>query len=212
MRAPLRDRDHAGRLLAPLVVEAVGAGEDRIVLAIPRGGAVVAVPVARALGAPLDVVVPRKLGAPGQPELAIGAIADGVRVLDEDLIARLGVGPERLEREIAAAEAEVRRRTQAYRGDRPDLGLGGRTAVIVDDGIATGSTALAAAGWARRAGAAHVVIAAPVASSVTVGRLEAAGETVIVLATPEPFRAVGQWYERFDQVSDEEVRAALAVG
>jgi putative phosphoribosyl transferase len=206
----LRDRTHAGGLLAPVVADALGGETGCVVLGIVRGGVVVALPVARALGVALDVAVPRKLGAPGQPELAIGAVADGVQVLDEELIERLGVGEERLARAVADAEAEIRRRTVAYRGDAPPPALAEATAVIVDDGIATGSTALAAAAWARLGGATRVMIAAPVASSATVRRLADAGETVIVLATPEPFHAVGQWYDRFEQVDDEEVRAALA--
>jgi putative phosphoribosyl transferase len=141
------DRDDAGKKLAAEIVRVVQ--DPAVVLGIPRGGVLVAVPVAKALGAPLDVVVPRKVGAPFNPELGLGAVAPGVRVLDETLIARLGVSADYLEGEIARQEEEIARRTAAYRGDRPAVELEGRTAVIVDDGVATGGTALAAARWAR---------------------------------------------------------------
>jgi putative phosphoribosyl transferase len=202
------DRAEAGHLLA----EAVGAeiSGDAVVLGVPRGGVLVAVPVAARLGAPLDVVVPKKLGAPGNPELGIGAVAPGVRVLDEGLLSRLSVSSAYLEREIAREEAEISRRMSLYRGQRPPLDLEGRWAVVVDDGVATGGTAQAALAWARAAGSAAVVFAAPVAPPDTVGALRAACDRVIVLLQPQPFFAVGQWYERFEQVTDEEVRAALA--
>jgi len=181
-----------------------------VVLGIPRGGVLVAVPVARRLGAPLDVVVPKKVGAPFNPELGLGAVAPGVRVLDEDLIRRLGVADDYLEREIRREEAEIERRTDAYRGGRPPLELEGRTAVIVDDGVATGGTAVAAARWARAQRAPTVVFAAPVGPPDTAARLGAACDTVVLLHTPAFFAAVGEWYDRFDQVTDDEVRTALA--
>ncbi|HEX6843978.1 MAG TPA: phosphoribosyltransferase family protein, partial [Actinomycetota bacterium] len=142
-----RDRIEAGEELGAALRDVVT--EPCVVLAIPRGGVLVAVPVARALGAPLDLVVPKKLGAPGRRELGIGAVAPGVRVLDEGLIARLGVSAGYLDREIAREEEEIERRTRAYRGDRAPLDLVGRTGVIVDDGIATGGTARASIAWAR---------------------------------------------------------------
>jgi len=202
------DREEAGIRLAAALADAVTG--PSVVLGIPRGGVLVAVPVARGLGAPLDLVVPKKVGAPFNPELGLGAVAHGVRVLDEDLISRLGVTPEYLEREIALEEAEIGRRTAAYRRGLPDLKLEGRTAVIVDDGVATGGTALAAARWARAQRAPTVVFAAPVGPPGTAARLGAACDTVLLLHAPHAFAAVGEWYDRFDQVSDDEVRAALA--
>ncbi|HTG46214.1 MAG TPA: phosphoribosyltransferase family protein [Actinomycetota bacterium] len=202
------DRTDAGERLAPLVAAAVGG--PAVVLGIPRGGVVVAVPVARLLGAPLDVIVPRKLGAPAQPELGIGAVAPGVCILDDDLIARLHVSRDYLDAEIARQRAEIVRRTERYRGGRAPLDLGAVAAVLVDDGVATGATAFAAIASARAAGAAHVIFAAPVAPPETAARLGEAADRAVVLTTPPWFAAVGEWYERFDQVSDEEVQAALA--
>jgi putative phosphoribosyl transferase len=204
------DRQDAGNQLAPAVAERVHG--DAVVLGVPRGGVLVAVPVARALGAPLDVVVPKKIGAPDNPELGIGAIAPGVRVLDEDLIARLRVPDTYVEEETARVEAEIARRAERYRGGRPPVALAGRTAVIVDDGVATGGTAFAAVAWARAQGGGSVVFAAPVGPASTAARLAAACDDVVFLLTPATFAAVGQWYERFDQVTDEEVREALAMG
>jgi putative phosphoribosyl transferase len=203
-----RDRIDAGERLAVVVAEAVR--DPAVVLAVPRGGFIVGVPVARALDAPLDVVVPRKVGAPGNPELGLGAVAPGVRVLDEDMIERLGVTDEYLDEEIAREEAEILRRTERYRGGRPPVDLSGRVAVVVDDGVATGGTALAALAWANANGPSRTVFAAPVAPPSTVGRLASVCDGVIVLETPSLFFAVGEWYQRFDQVSDEEVMAALA--
>lgn len=201
------DRLDAGRRLADALKE--HAGPDAVVLAIPRGGVIVGEVVAATLGVPLDVVVPRKVGAPGNPELGLGAVAPGVRVLDPWLIERLGVSEEYLEREIAAEEAETVRRLQAYRGDRPPLDLTGKTAIVVDDGVATGGTAVAALRWARAQGAATVVLAVPVAPPQTIQRLSHEADEVVALATPEPFFAVGEWYRIFDQTSDDEVLAAL---
>jgi len=202
------DREDAGTKLAAEIVRVVPG--PAVVLGIPRGGVVVAVPVAKTLRAPLDVVVPRKVGAPFNPELGLGAVAPGVRVLDDALIARLGVSTEYLEGEIAREEAEIVRRTAAYRGDRPAVELEGRTAVIVDDGVATGGTALAAVAWARAQRAPAVVFGAPVGPPETAARLGATCDAVVLLQTPYGFSAVGEWYDRFDQVSDDEVRAALA--
>jgi len=201
------DREDAGRRLASAVAEVVTG--PAVVLGIPRGGVLVAVPVAQTLEAPLDVVVPKKIGAPFNPELGLGAVAPGIRVLDDGLIARLRVSPEYLEREIEREEAEIERRTAAYRGGRPPLDLVGRTAVVVDDGVATGGTALAAALWARAQRAPTVVFAAPVGPPDTAARLAAACDRVVLLHAPHAFAAVGEWYDRFDQVDDDEVRAAL---
>ena len=203
------DRTDAGTRLAEAVAEVVRG--PAVVLGIPRGGVIVAAPVARRLGAPLDVVVPKKVGAPFNPELGLGAVAPGVRVLDEGLIRRLGVSEDYVDREIEREEAEIERRTAAYRGGRPPLDLEGRSAVIVDDGVATGGTAIAAARWARAQRAPTVVFGAPVGPPETAARLGAACDAVVLLQTPGSFAAVGEWYERFDQVTDDEVRRALAV-
>lgn len=203
-----RDRQDAGARLATALADRITDGE-LVVLAIPRGGVIVAKPVARALGAPLDVVVPRKLGAPGNPELAIGAVAPGVRVLDHRLIGTLGVPDDYVEQEAVAQEREIGRRTRRYRGNRPPLSLRGATAVVVDDGVATGSTAMAALRWARDQGAARVVFAAPVGPTAAVPHLESVADQVVILETPPSFHAVGEWYDAFDQVTDEEVFDAL---
>ena len=186
------------------------AGPDVVVLGIPRGGVIVGEAVARALGARFDVVIPRKVGAPGNPELGIGAIAPGVRVLDERMIEVLRVSPAYLEREIAAQEREIERRQRLYRAGRPPIDVHGRTTVVVDDGIATGGTAAAALRWARSRGAEVVVLAVPVAPGPSLTRLRAEADRIVVLETPEPFLAVGEWYRRFDQTTDDEVIAALA--
>lgn len=201
------DRTDAGERLAPLVAAVVDG--PAVVLGVPRGGVQVAAPVARLLGAPLDVVVPRKLCAPGNPELGIGAVAPGVRVLDERLIQRLGVGPDYLEAEIEREEAEIARRTAMYRGGRASASMGDRTAVVVDDGVATGGTALAALAWARAQGPVAVVFAAPVGPADTVARLSRACDAVVVPERPGSFFAVGQWYEDFTQLTDDDVRAVL---
>jgi putative phosphoribosyl transferase len=180
-----------------------------VILGIPRGGVLVAAEVARALALPLDVVVPRKIGAPSNPELGIGAVAPGVRVLDAAMIRRLDVGPAYLEREIAAQEREIERRSAAYRGGRPSADIAGRTAVVVDDGVATGGTAVAALRWARARGAREVVLAVPVAPAQAVPMLARECDRIVVLETPEPFTAVGEWYRRFGQASDADVVEAL---
>jgi putative phosphoribosyl transferase len=201
------DRGEAGELLAEVLVGRVQG--PATVLAIPRGGVVVAAVVADRLGVPLDVVVPRKLGAPGNPELAVGAVADGVQVVDAEAVARLGVDPDALRAEVARQTAEVARRTAAYRAGRPPLDLAGRTAVLVDDGVATGWTALAAARWCRRAGASRVLLAVPVGPAGLAERLRPDVDETVVLHTPEPYLAVGQAYVRFPQVGDAEVLRCL---
>lgn len=202
------DRHESGEQLAKALVEY--AGVECVVLAIPRGGVIVGEVVARALGAPLDIVVPRKIRAPGNPELGIGAVAPGVHVLDARMVEMLNVTPEYLEREIETEEREIERRQLAYREGRPGVQIRGRVAIVVDDGVATGGTAAAALRWARAQGAARVVLAVPVAPGAALGRLRPECDELVVLATPEPFFAVGEWYRRFDQTSDEEVVAALA--
>ena len=202
-----RDRHAAGRALAAAL--AGHADDDAVVLALPRGGVPVAAEVARALGAPLDVIVVRKLGVPGHPEYAMGAIGEGgVRVLDGQVIRSMRVSDEALARVSEEERAELERRVRRYR-PRPPLALVGRTAVLVDDGMATGSTELAASQVASELGAARVVVAVPVASGAAVRELRRHVDEVVCLDAPADFRAVGQCYDDFSATSDEEVVAAL---
>jgi putative phosphoribosyl transferase len=204
------DRVEAGELLAGVLAGLVEP--PALVLGIPRGGVVVAARVAARLGCPLDVVVPRKVGAPGNPELAVGAVAEGVRALDEPAIGRLGLDRAAVEAEVAAQTVEVARRTAAYRRGLPPLDLAGRVAVLVDDGVATGWTCAAAAASVRQAGAARVLAAVPVGPPGLAGRLAPVVDQVLVLATPDPYHHVGQAYEHFPQVEDEEVLRCLQEG
>ena len=201
------DRRDAGERLAAMLVDLTD--RPTVVLGIPRGGVEVAAVVAGALGAPLDVVVPRKVGAPGNPELGIGAVAEGVQVLDERLIRLLGVDAGYLEAAIAEQHREIARRVARYRGDRPAAPIVGRTAVVVDDGVATGGTAVAAVRWARAQGATAVILAVPVAPPEAVHRLRSEADEVRALLTPPYFSSVGQWYDDFPQVADERVVALL---
>ena len=201
------DRVDAGTQLARELAGTVPA--PVVVLGIARGGVIVGAEIARALGAPLDVVICRKLGAPGNPELGIGAVAPGVRVIDEPIVRALGVDDGYLERETSRQVAEIARRVEAYRAGREPVELTGVTAVVVDDGVATGVTAVAALRWARAQGATTVVFAAPVGPAGIERRLEGECDRCVVSVTPAHLRAVGQWYERFDQTTDDEVRVAL---
>ena len=202
------DRVDAGRKLARALDP---LPQDALILGIPRGGVTVARAIADVLRRSLDVLVVRKLGAPHNSELAIGAIGpNGAVTLDEDVLRALqGVSAEYIQREAAAQVAEIDRRMSLYRGDQPFPDVGGRHCVVVDDGIATGSTARAALRWLREANAQPVVLAVPVAPERTVHELEKEADHVVVLFSPQTFVAVGQWYERFDQVDDDEVVAAL---
>ncbi len=202
------DRRDAGRRLADALVGRVD--ESAVVLALPRGGVPVAAEVARSLGLQLDVIVVRKLGVPSHPEYAMGAIGElGVRILDGDVIRSTGVSDEELARVEAAERAELDRRAHRYRGDRPALPLVGRTAVLVDDGMATGSTALAASQVARLLGASKVVLAVPTASERAVVELRRAVDEVVCVHVPPDFRSVGQWYDDFSQTTDDEVEQLL---
>jgi predicted phosphoribosyltransferase len=181
------------------------------VLALPRGGVPVAYEVAAELDAPLDVIVVRKLGVPSRPELAMGAIGeDGVLVLNNEVIAHLGISDAAIARVEAAERDELRRGAARFRGGRPMLALDGRTVVIVDDGLATGSTARAAMLVARAHGASRVALAVPVAPAQSLVELAPVADEILVVATPHPFLAIGQWYRDFRQTTDEEVSRLLA--
>ncbi|MGH2921852.1 MAG: phosphoribosyltransferase [Gaiellaceae bacterium] len=185
--------------------------EDVIVLALPRGGVPVGYEVAKALGAPLDVFVVRKVGVPGHEELAMGAIASGgVLVVDEGLMSRLGIGQEQVKQAVAAELRELERREAVYRGDRPPPELEGKVVILVDDGLATGATMRAAALAVRKLNPARLVVAVPVAAVETCEQFEDVVDEVICGATPRPFYAVGLWYDDFSPTSDEEVRDLLA--
>ncbi|HEX5365655.1 MAG TPA: phosphoribosyltransferase family protein, partial [Acidimicrobiales bacterium] len=202
------DRAEAGRRLADRLGHL--RGEPLVVVGLPRGGVPVAAEVAVALGAPLDVILVRKLGVPFQPELGVGAIGeDGVRVVNREVVELTGVAPGDLAAVEARERQELERRARRYRGDRPRLPLAGRTVVVVDDGIATGSTARAACRVARVHGAARVVLAVPVAPPEWTERLAGVADEYVCVATPEPFSAIGQFYANFSQTSDEEVVALL---
>jgi erythromycin esterase-like protein/predicted phosphoribosyltransferase len=203
--APFRDRHEAGQRLAQALTR-YASRDDVVVLALPRGGVPVAFEVAQALRAPLDVFLVRKLGAPGHPEFAIGAIAaGGVRVLSEDVISSLGISPAIVDQIVAREQIELERRDKAYHGDRPKPSLRGRTVIVIDDGLATGSTMEAAISALREHHAAKIIVAAPVGAADSCHRLRAMADEVICLDTPEPFRAVGLWYRAFDQTTDAEV-------
>jgi predicted phosphoribosyltransferase len=205
-----RDRADAGRQLLSRL-GAYKADPDVLVLGLPRGGIPVAWEVARGLGAPLDVFVVRKLGVPGQEELAMGAIATGgVRVVNRDVVNALHIPPDVLDRAAAEERRELERRERSYRGDRPEPGVAGRTVILVDDGLATGSTMRAAVAALRQQAPARIVVAVPVAAPSTCAELREEVEDVVCFATPEPFMSVGRFYDDFSQTTDDEVRDALA--
>ncbi len=207
------DRTEAGRALGRAVAQRRRDGEDMVVLGLARGGVTVAAEVARELGAPLDVLVVRKLGVPGHRELAMGALAAGSIVRNEDVLASLGIDEATLTRVVAEEQQVADQREQEYRGVRPSVALAGRTAVVVDDGLATGATARAAVRALRHRETdrpARVVLAVPVAPRDTLAVLSRDVDEVVCLQVPEPFYAVGEWYRDFSQVSDAEVRQVLA--
>ncbi|MEM3437526.1 MAG: phosphoribosyltransferase [Nitrososphaerales archaeon] len=199
-----KNRLEAGRILAEALLEY--KNKNTIVLAIPRGGVVVAYEVAKALNAPLDLIIPRKIGAPDQPELAIGAITeDGTTILNQNIIQNLKVSDEYIKAEVKRQIEEIKRRIKKYLGDKPRISIKGKIVILIDDGVATGATIRAAIASIRKREPALIVLAIPVGPKDTVRELRKYADKVICLITPEPFFAIGQFYENFDQISDEEV-------
>lgn len=207
---PFRDRVEAGRVLAEELAQYAGR-DDVIVLALPRGGVPVAFEVARALHAPLDVFVVRKLGVPGHEELAMGAIASGgVLVIEPEVLEDLAI-PQDVLIDVAAREEQERlRREHEYRGDRPEPEVRGRTVIVVDDGLATGSTMRAAVAALRKLQPARIVVAVPVGARATCAEMSEEADDVVCARSPEPFLAVGEWYIEFPQTADAEVRQLLS--
>ncbi len=204
-----RDRRDAGRQLAAQLARYAGRA-DTLVLALPRGGVPVAYEIARAIGAPLDIFLVRKLGLPGHEEFAIGAIASGgVRFLNEETLRDYAISGEQVEAVVAAEELELERRERQYRGDRPFPSVEGRAVILVDDGLATGSTMRAAIAALRQERPARIIVAVPVAPPETCSELRPIVDEIVCLTTPDPFYAVGLWFEDFSQTTDEEVRDYL---
>jgi len=209
MPSRFHDRAEAGRRLADELRKYAGR-PDVIVLALPRGGVPVAFEVARALRAPLDVFIVRKLGMPGHEEFAIGALASGgVRLLNDRVVAAYGLSQREIDRVTAAEQAELERRERSYRGDRPFPDLRGKTAILVDDGLATGSTMHAAVEALRLEGPSKIVVAVPVSAAETCDAFREVADDIVCVMTPTPFHAVGLWYEDFSQTTDEEVHDLL---
>jgi len=209
---PFRDRDDAGRELGRALADKLGKRDDVLVLGLPRGGVPVAAHVAEALGAPLDVFIVRKLGVPGHEELAMGAIASGgVRVMNRDVLDYMPIPLQTIDGVAAREQRELERREREYRGARPPLDVRGKTVIIVDDGLATGSTMRAAVNALRKMEPRAVIVAVPVAATATCEdfRRDPAVDDIVCLRTPEPFQAVGLWYEDFAQTSDAEVHELL---
>ena len=206
---PFRDRSHAGRELAVLLDHYRGRS-DVVVLGLPRGGVPVAAEVAAALGAPLDVFLVRKLGVPGHVELAMGAIATGgVRVVNQSVLDALGIPPDVIETVAGREGAELERRERLYRGERPPPEIAGRVVIVVDDGLATGSTMRAAVAALRAQNPGRVVVAVPVGAAATCDQLGTDADEVVCARAPSTFRAVGEWYDDFSPTGDGEILAAL---
>jgi predicted phosphoribosyltransferase len=210
MTQPFADRHDAGRVLATHLSHYAGR-DDVVVLGLPRGGVPVAYEVAKALHAPLDVFLVRKLGVPGHEELAMGAIASGgVRVLNNEVVRGLRIPPSWVDEVTEYESAELARRERAYRGDRPPLDVAGKVAILVDDGLATGASMRAAVEALRRLGPSKIVVAVPAADPDVCDSLRRAVDEVVCAITPKPFNAVGAWYEDFSPTTDQEVRDLLA--
>ena len=210
MTPRFRDRQDAGRRLAEKLTAHAGR-PDVIVLALPRGGVPVAYAVAEALGAPLDVYLVRKLGVPGQEELAMGALATGaVVVLNEPVVRGLGIPRDVIHAVTAWQQRELERRERLYRGERPPPEVRGQTVILVDDGLATGATMRAAVAALRKQQPARIVVAVPTAPPETCEELRTEADDVVCATTPQPFQSVGLWYEDFSQTTDDEVRELLA--
>lgn len=208
-RRAFEDRKEAGRALAARL-RAYAGRSDVVVLALPRGGVPVAFPVAEALDAPLDLFLVRKLGTPGHRELAMGAIASGgIRVLNDEVVKWYGIPPHAIDAVARGEEQELMRREAAYREGRDGVPLEGRVVILVDDGLATGSTMMAAVKAVRQRNPARVIVAVPVGARDTCDALSTLADEVVCVRMPEPFSAVGQWYLDFNQTSDEEVRQLL---
>ena len=209
MELPFDNRTQAGRLLGQALLHYAGR-DDIIVLALPRGGVPVAFEVVKAINAPLDLMLVRKLGTPGQEELAMGAIAPGdVRVLNPDIVHSLRISEETIEAVAKRERKELDRRQRAYRGDRPPPQVQGHCVILVDDGLATGATMRTAIKAIRQQQPNRIVVAVPVAPADTIQTLREEADEVVCLATPEPFWAIGSWYREFPQTSDEEVKDLL---
>lgn len=210
MERSFRDRQEAGQKLSQELTHYAGQPAV-LILALPRGGVPVAYEVATALGQPLDVFLVRKLGVPGHDELAMGAIATGgVRVLNEEVVEMLRIPDDAIDRVAAEELRELERRERLYRGDRAAPVVAGRTVILIDDGLATGSTMRAAIAALRQQSPARIVVAVPVAAAETCAEFRHEVDEVVCAATPEPFYAVGLWYDNFAQTSDDEVRDLLA--
>jgi len=204
-----KDRKDAGQQLAQRLA-GVGGYEDAVFLALPRGGVPIAVEVAEAFSQPFDIIIVRKLGVPGREELAMGAVASGgVRVLNEDLIAQLNLTTEAIETVSRMETKELERREKVYRGGHPPVDVRGQKVVVVDDGIATGATMLAAIQLLRQQGAKHVIVAVPTAARDAADALRREADKVVVVIEPEIFGSVGRWYENFSQTTDAEVQKIL---
>jgi predicted phosphoribosyltransferase len=208
-RRPFADRQEAGRALAARLPQYAGRS-DVVVLALPRGGVPVACPVAEALDAPLDLFLVRKLGTPGHRELAMGAIASGgIRVLNDEVVRWYGISPAAIDAVAREEEQELMRRDATYREGREAPPLEGKIVIVIDDGLATGSTMMAAVKAVRQQHPAKVIVAVPVGAPDTCEALATVADEVVCVRMPEPFSAVGQWYVDFDQTADEEVRQLL---
>jgi predicted phosphoribosyltransferase len=205
-----RNRTEAGQWLAQRLDEYAGR-DDVVILALPRGGVPIGYEIARRLRVPLDVFLVRKLGVPWHPELAMGALAGGgVRVLNEEVVRAYGIPPQVIDTVAAREQEELNRRAREYRGERPFPLLEGRTIILVDDGLATGSTMRAAIAAVRTQNPATIVVAVPVAAAQTCEDIRREAHRIVCLQTPEMFSAVGAWYDDFAQISDDEVRGLLA--